>query len=420
MGNKSNAKVCMITTNHSAQDDRIFYKESKSLEQAGYEVTLLAPLNSEGFLIDMGGNRIAKSEASIQNIKIIGFDKKESRLNNLQKLMNLITLQEPKFSTGPYTDLIARGIELDADVYHCHEISSLYAGIQIKKKLQNKGREPKLVYDVHEFTPAAIDVKNRFLSGVLRRVITHFEKEALKKHIDYAITANQITRGYLLTLNRFIQTEVIYNSPILSIFKVARSNKVHKSRITICHEGSLGFNRGLKQMIEVMRVLKNYYGKRRVELLIVGDVFGEERKYLKKKLEEYDLQETIQCTGWLPYEKVGEAISHTDIGIIFMEPTENNMLAGPPNKLFNYMRYKLPVVSVHLPETTRIISRTKCGIIVKERTVNELTKALSILIEDESTRQQMGENGRKAVEEKYNWENEAKKLISSYGELLCK
>jgi len=48
------AKVRVLTSSHSALDDRIFYKESVSLQKAGYKVTLVAPLDSKGFLVDMG------------------------------------------------------------------------------------------------------------------------------------------------------------------------------------------------------------------------------------------------------------------------------------------------------------------------------------------------------------------------------
>jgi hypothetical protein len=59
------AKVCMLTSHHSALGDRIFYKESLSLQRAGYDVTLIAPLDDEGFLIDMGGNRIGTGETTV-------------------------------------------------------------------------------------------------------------------------------------------------------------------------------------------------------------------------------------------------------------------------------------------------------------------------------------------------------------------
>ena len=156
----------------------------------------------------------------------------------------------------------------------------------------------------------------------------------------------------------------------------------------------------------------------KIELLIIGDVFGEAKLYLENKIEEYKLHNSIRRTGWLPYNKVSEAISHADIGIIFMEPTENNMLAGPPNKLFNYMRYGLPVVSFDLPETSRIISETQGGIIIRDRSVDSLVRALSSLIEDEANLRRMGERGREAVLNYYNWEHMEAKLLRIYQELL--
>lgn len=415
------AKVCMVTTDHSAVSSRIFYKEARSLQQAGYDVTLLAPLNDEGFLFDMGGNKIASAETTLYDVRIIGFSKEKRgilKIGIISKLMRLAVLTGLRIGAKLFTELIDKGASLNADVYHCHEIFSLYAGIQIKRRLEKEGRKPKLIYDVHEYTPA---VSPRY-SGIKRlydrlskKVIVHFEKEALK-YVDYAITVSEAIRNYILTQNRFIPTEVIYNCSVFPILQEPERAREHRDKVIICHEGSLSFSRGLKRMIEVIKVLKEGYGDR-VGLLIIGDVYGEERRYLDQKLDEYDLQNTIRCTGWLPYEKVSQAISQADIGIIFFEPTENNMF-GTPNKLFNYMRCGLPIVSVDLPETSRIISETQCGLVVTEPSIESLAEALSALIDDEAKRRQLGKNARKAGYNQYGWEQMEKGLIKVYAELL--
>ncbi len=416
------AKVCMLTSGHSALDGRIFYKESRSLQQAGYEVTLIVPRNNEGFLVDLGGNRVAREEVTVSGIRIIGFNQGKRRIPKISGALRLARLASAgRFGLGPepFADLINRGVKLEADIYHCHEIWSLYAGIQIKRGLEKKGKRPRLIYDVHEYPPAigsSSNIIDYLYATAVRRATIRFAKEALK-YTDYVITANHITRGYLLTLNRFIQTEVIYNCPALSIFQEPQKVMAHKDRITICHEGFLTFRRGLKQMIEVMRILKEHYGDN-IELLIIGDVYGQERKYLEQKLQEYDLHGAIRCTGWLPYESIGEAISQADIGIIFFEPTENNMLAGPPHKLFNYMGCGLPVVSVKLPETSRVILETRCGVTVRDRNISSLAGALSALIDDEGKRRQMGENARKASHSQYSWEQMERRLLRVYEDLL--
>ena len=47
----------------------------------------------------------------------------------------------------------------------------------------------------------------------------------------------------------------------------------------------------------------------------------------------------------------------------------------------------------------------------------EIAKAIKYLIENPGVSQKMGENGRKAVLETYNWENEEKKLLKLYYKL---
>ncbi len=414
------ARVGVLTTSHSALDARVFHKECRSLQQAGYDVTLLASLDDAGFLLDPAGKRIAAGETTLHGVKIIGFTEKRQgipKISGMLRLLKLATIGGFRPGLDPLAELIEKGTKLSADIYHCHEAWSLYAAIQIKKNLAAKGKKSQIIYDVHEFPVASSPlIKSWIYRLALRKTLERFYKKALP-HTDYVITANQITRGYLLALNRFIQTGVIYNCPSPAIFKEPPVRVESKDKVTICHEGSLGFSRGLREMIEVVKILKQRYGDR-VTLLIVGDVFGEERKYLDGKLDEYDLRDSLSCTGWLPYEKVGEAISLADMGIIFMEPTESIMLSGPPNKLFNYMMYGLPVVSVDLPETSRIISETACGVVVKDRSVNSLAGALSALIDDNAGRQRLGENARDAFNKRYNWNNMEKKLLNIYHELL--
>lgn len=415
-------KVCMVTTGHSAFDDRIFYKEAVSLRQSGCGVTILAPLNEEGSLFDMGGNSLGSTEVTAKGVLIKGFAggwRQPSALRALARSTRLTEVGALSWLPEPFPDLIRLGTELAADVYHCHEIWSLQACIEVIRRLRREGKTAKLIYDVHEYTPAAYSTSKR-LFGLWRRWlrwnVTHFEREALP-YVDYVITANHITRGYLLTLDRFIQTEVIYNSPIISAYEAKRSKGSSANKITICHEGSLSFDRGLKIMLEVMRLLKNTCHDG-VELLIVGRIPKEEGDYLRKKRDEYGLQSVVKCTGWLPYEELGHALSQADIGLILMDPTENNMLAGPPNKLFNYMGAGIPVVSVDLPETSRIIREAECGLIAPDRTATGLVDTLSLLIGDDRKRRELGENGRKSVEDHYSWSHMATRLLKVYEEVI--
>ncbi|MEM4235376.1 MAG: glycosyltransferase, partial [Candidatus Methanomethylicaceae archaeon] len=142
------------------------------------------------------------------------------------------------------------------------------------------------------------------------------------------------------------------------------------------------------------------------------------RNYLEQKIKEYQIEDIVERTGWLSYEKVGAALSNCSIGIIFLELTRENNIFSSPNKLFNYMRYGLPIVTVDLPEIRRIVLESQCGIVVRERTVNALADALSTLIENMDLRRHLGENGKKAVIDMYNWGVMEKRLLRIYDELI--
>ena len=61
----TNKKICILTSVHPVFDTRIFYKEAKTLAEAGYDVTLIA--------------RHDKDE-TVDGIKIIALPKSKNRI----------------------------------------------------------------------------------------------------------------------------------------------------------------------------------------------------------------------------------------------------------------------------------------------------------------------------------------------------
>jgi glycosyltransferase involved in cell wall biosynthesis len=65
-----------------------------------------------------------------------------------------------------------------------------------------------------------------------------------------------------------------------------------------------------------------------------------------------------------------------------------------------------------------ILEEDECGICVNPLDPQDIANAINYLISHPEEAKRMGENGRRAVLEKYNWSIEEKKLIQFYEEVL--
>lgn len=379
-------KVCMLAVQHCAKDDRIFYKEALSLKKHGFDVYYLHGAEPDGSIVDLGGNILnpnGEKEIDIDGIKIIGIPHAKGLV---QKSLNKIN------QSDFFKKMIKKGIEIGAEVYHAHEPQSLYIAQKIEENITTK-----VIYDAHE------PWINAHKKDALLRTI-------LLPKLKYLISANQITRGDLVFHNHQIKSEVVYNCSSPDVFFPEFNQEKLKTPV-IVHEGSMKFDRGLKEIIEVIKCLKPKHPA--IKFKIVGETYNEERAYLASKIKEYALEDSIIETGWLTYENVGDELKNCSIGLITNTSIERNTLAGPANKFFNYLTYGIACVAVDLPETTALLRNTKSGITIQERTIEKLSEAIDILLADKD---RLSNYCKKAYEayQQYNWKNEEQKLISFY------
>lgn len=97
-----------------------------------------------------------------------------------------------------------------------------------------------------------------------------------------------------------------------------------------------------------------------------------------------------------------------------------NYVESLPVKLFEYMAAGLPVIASNFPLWKEIVEGNECGLTVDPLNPKEIAETIEYLVKHPEERKRMGENGKRAVKEKYNWEQEAKKLLAVYERLLAK
>ncbi len=374
-------KICLLSTGHSPDDDRIYFKEGRSLARRFGGVTITYP--------EMG-----KRPPKDQSVEFRSFEPAKGPLRRLGNIRRIYKL----------------GLEIGADVYHCHEPESLMGALLIKRKT-----DVKVIFDSHEMFGAVV-------AGWFPRCFWSFVEWAYKiperfliSRCDAAIGASWAICDYLASIVGIERTTLILNVPDPAVFGET-FNREWKDMTFLCHDGHLGFNRGLKTMAEAVHLVSK---KHKVVFKIIGEVFGEEQAWLDEFVEKNSLKSVIVRTGWLPYEEVGRALASCHIGLIGLQPIPNNITTSS-NKVFNYMLYGIPFVgpSFRLSKV-KLVNEEKCGLLADSTSPQSYAEAICNMIERRDETRRMSERALAASRARYRWEHMETKLIGLYERLLA-
>lgn len=366
-------EICHLASSHARYDRRVFLKECVSLANAGYTVSLIVA-DGKGFEIK-------------DNISIHDVGMENSRLKRL-------------FLSPKKVGKLA--LKLNADIYHFHDPELIFTGFKLKR------RKKKVIFDMHEDIPAHIkDSKTvpLILKLVLAYLFKRLEIRAAKKFDAIVSTRESINRR----IEKYTSNiKIITNYPILddNIYKKEKGNIN-----IVSFAGAIGENWRHHLIIEAIEKLEN------VKYVLAGP--GDENYLTElKKLKGW---EKVEYQGFIKYNEVKSIYSKTDIGIAihkYCGNTDGRKGNLANTKLFEYMNWGIPIICSDFELWKRIIEdEEKCGICVNPYDVGSIFDAIAFLIKNPQTAKQMGENGRKAAKEKYNWRVEEKKLIELYNSI---
>jgi asparagine synthase (glutamine-hydrolysing) len=109
--------------------------------------------------------------------------------------------------------------------------------------------------------------------------------------------------------------------------------------------------------------------------------------------------------------------NRASIGLVPYLPNTNTMV-GMANKLLECMSLGLPLVFSHFPNYCELAGVCGAGLPVDPTQPRQIAEALECLVRNPELAKKMGEAGRRAVRERFNWASECTKLLSLYQEVL--
>jgi glycosyltransferase involved in cell wall biosynthesis len=368
-------KVCHVTSLHPPFDVRIFHKECKTLTQAGYDVTLLA----------QAGWR----EKVVAGIRVIGLPKITSRC------------QRPRV----WRRIIKEVKRLKPDVVHFHNPELLLITPFL--------RPARLIYDCQEANAETMLVR-RWIPRLLRYPVSRlvaFLEPILARRMDAIV----VTEDSHIELFQRCGCPVVllYNFPLLSNLEFARRSDGK----TLLHVGILSEGRGAGTMIEAMKqVVQRVPGTR---LLLVGSFnCPADEIEIRKLIADYSLEDAVVLVGWVPFSDLPEWFVQADVGLVPWQTKKKFPPRIIPTKMFEYMSFGIPIVVSNRLAIRRFMDGLDCGLLVEPGDVQGFAEAIEYLLSHPAEAKDMGERGRRAVEETYHWDTEGEKLVTLYRQLV--
>lgn len=361
---------------------RIFEKECKSLAKGGFEVTLI------------GFGDAPKTE-TIDGVHCITlYCPIKNNLELLRKRNKLI---------------IEAALQVDAQIYHLHEPELLPVG----KKLKKKGKI--VIFDSHEFygwqlhdnihkikiikTPA-------FIMKVVGNLYMRYEKRVCMK-LDAVIQVCTMN-GIDYFANRCRRTLFIRNLPSLSDY--TRKEPVgFDEGIYIAMIGGITKERGITQLVKATHRAEG-------KLLLAGAFSPKTYEAELQAMPEYTC---VDYQGFLDKNGMVALLEQANIGAsTLLNVGQYAQIDTFPTKVYDYMSMELPVVISNTEFAKRMNGLYHFAICVDPDSPDDIAKAFSWLKTHPTEAIEMGKNGRKAIENKFNWEKESEKLINFYKNLL--
>jgi glycosyltransferase involved in cell wall biosynthesis len=370
---KMGLRVIICRSNPIAPDPRV-EKIAQTLSAAGYSVGLLGWDRTGELAADAQSNGVR-----IQRLMIkAGFGRGLGNLPGLLRwqiaLMFWLARHRKTY-----------------DLIHACDFDTILPALACKR-LWGK----KVVYDIFDFYADHLRATPDFLKKLIRRVDLRAIGMA-----DGLILVDD-SRWEQIAGAHPRHSAVIFNSPDEAALPASPAQPAGQG-LRLAYIGLLQVERGLFQMLDLL--------KRHPDWTLDLAGFGGDEEKLCQAARRLP---NVNWHGRVPYDQALRLSQAADVLFATYDPAIPNHRYSSPNKVFEAMMLAKPIIVARGTNMDRIIEEAGCGIVINYGDQAALEDSLARLQADEGLRCRLGENARRAYENKYRWPIMQARLLELY------
>jgi glycosyltransferase involved in cell wall biosynthesis len=301
---------------------------------------------------------------------------------------------------GTAPRLLGAARALEADAYQLHDAALIPAGLRLKRL----GK--KVVFDAHADVPAPLLAepgRGKVAGQFLARSFGAYARFACRR-FDGIIAATPFIRDQFLRINP--ATVDVSDFPLLREFEqpAGWADKTPE----VCCVGSISAIGGIRELVRACALLRSP-----ARLALAGAFTA---PVLETEVTAYPGWGRVAAHGHLDRAGARCVMRRAVAGLAISHPVVTCPSALPV-EMFEYMAAGIPVIASRFPLWRDIIEGNACGVCVDPADPAAIAAAIDYFILHPDFARRMGENGRRAVLEKYNWQPESRKLVAFYARL---
>lgn len=236
--------------------------------------------------------------------------------------------------------------------------------------LVSRIRRVKLLYDSHEFFTQVPELIGRPRVQSIWKGIERLLIPRIKHAITVSYPIAEIYRRLYGTRFRVVRNVTAFRP-------ASHQNREPGGQHTIIYQGALNVGRGLELMIQAMKLMEE------VKLLIAGS--GDIEDELKALVFKEGLSDRVIFKGRLDPSELLLLTGQASLGISLEEDRGLNYRYALPNKLFDYVQSRVPVLCSNLPEMAKIVESYGIGIAIRNRDPENIAKVVRFILEENET-----------------------------------